>query len=225
MTSPNVTKVLIMLEELQIPYSLHHVNVFRGDQFEPSFIALNPLSKVPVIIDDDDASGRRIVFESGAILIYLAERHARFLPPMGPARYEILEWLMLQLSNIGPIFGQFTHFRRLAPTGNEYSLSRYGNLAVRLYRLLEGRLAERRWIAGDDYSIADMATYPWMRYVDWHGLKWSDFPNLKTWVDKVAERPAVIRADVHQAKMRPIDLEWMANASPSQLDRYLGRTE
>lgn len=223
MTSPNVTKVLLMLEELGRSYTFHHLNVFRGDQFDPSFQALNPAGKIPVIVDTDLTGKPQIVFESSAILIYLAEGSGRLLAPAGVARYETLQWLMVQACQIGPLFGQFTHFRRLAPPGNDYSLLRYGNLATRLYQLLESRLATRSWLAGDDYSIADIATYPWMRYVEWHGLDWASFPNLKKWADAIGARPAAQRANNQQAEMRPIDLEAMSKASPIQMERYLGR--
>jgi GST-like protein len=224
MTSPNVGKVLIMLEELGESYRVRHLNVFRGDQFEPSFQQLSPLSKVPVIVDGDGTLDRQVVFESGAILIYLGEKHARFLPAAGPARHEILQWLMVQLCNIGPIFGQLTHFRRLAPPGNAYSLERYNNLAVRLYRLLESRLAQRRWLAADCYSVADIATYPWLRYVEWHGLDWAEFPNVKRWHEAIGSRPAVERADAQMAQLRPIDAQSMTDASAAQLDRFFGRS-
>lgn len=225
MTSPNVGKILIMLEELAIPYRLHYVNVFEGEQFTPSFLALNPLAKVPVVVDSDTGGNSQVVFESGAILIYLAELHGRFLPATGPQRYEILQWLMVQLCNIGPIFGQLTHFRRIAPQGNDYSLARYSNLATRLYRMLNARLAQQSWLAAAGYSIADMATYPWMRYVDWHGLDWTEFPNLKRWYDALGARPAVARADAKMAEMREVDQQAMAKAEPAGLDRFFGRSE
>jgi GST-like protein len=221
MSSPNVTKILIMLEELDVRYRLHHINVFQGDQFDAGFRELNPLGKVPLIVQTDEL-GRRVIFESGAILIYLAEQYGRFLEVA--ARYEILEWLMVQLCNIGPMFGQFTHFRLVATTGNEYSLERYRNLALRLYRLVDARLADRQWLAGDSYSIADIAAYPWMLYVDWHGLAWADLPNLKKWSDAIGARPAVTRASILAAQMRSVDTQSMGNASPDQLDRFFART-
>lgn len=224
MSSPNVGKVLIMLEELAVPYRLHHINVFGGDQFAPAFRTRNPLAKVPLIVDEDGGSGQQVIFESGAILIYLAERHRRFLPPSGATRYETLQWTMVQLCNIGPMFGQLTHFRQLAPPGNDYSLARFSNLAMRLYRMLDARLADRGWLAGDDYSIADIATYPWLNYVEWHGLDWADFPNVRRWFDTIGSRPAVERADAHMARMRPIDMQSLANASPAQLDQFFGRS-
>lgn len=224
MSSPNVGKVLIMLEELGAAYRLHYVDVFKGDQFEPSFQQLAPLCKVPLIVAGEGTADRQVIFESGAILIYLAEQHARFLAAAGPARHETLQWLMVQLCNIGPLFGQLTHFRRLAPPGNDYSVQRYGNLAVRLYRLLEARLAQRRWLAAEDYSIADIATYPWLRYVEWHGLSWADFPNLQRWYDTVGARPAVARATAQMARLQPLDAQSMTNASPAQLDHFFGRT-
>ena len=225
MSSPNVNKVLIMLEELGAPYRLHHINVFEGEQFTPAFQMLSPMGKVPIIVDAEGELRDQTVFESGAILIYLAERHKRFLPPTGPVRYEILEWLMIQLCNIGPVFGQFTHFRQLAQPGNDYALTRYGNMAMRIYRMVDGRLADRPWLAGDDYSIADMAAYPWMLYVDRHGIEWSRLPNLKRWCDVIGARPAVQRACNRTTQMRSVDLEWMSKTSTRQLDRFFARSE
>jgi len=156
--SPNVRKVGIMLEELGLPYELRHVNVFSGEQFAPQFLAMNPIGKVPVLVDP--ALGRPL-FESGAILFYLAERHGKFFPADGAARYEVMQWLMVQMAAVGPMFGQLTHFRIVLRPGSEpYAEGRYAAQAERIYRVLDTRLAAHPWIAGDDYSIADMATYP-----------------------------------------------------------------
>lgn len=157
MHSPNVRKVLIMLEELDLPYELRHVAVFKGEQFAPDFLVMNPLGKVPVLVDP--RLGRPLA-ESGAILVWLAERSGRFLPTEGPARYEAMQWLMVQMASIGPMLGQLNHFQ-LLPAGSEpYGLGRYAAQAERLYRLIDDRLATQEWLAGDAYSIADIATYP-----------------------------------------------------------------
>ncbi len=221
--SPNVVKVAIMLEELGLPYELRHVAVFKGEQFTPQFLALNPLGKVPVI---QDPALDRPLAESGAILFWLAERHGAFLPAASGDRYEVMQWLMVQMSAIGPMLGQFTHFR-LLPEGSEpYAFGRYASLAERLYRLIADRVASREWIAGSDYSIADIATFPWAEYLERHGLDVQDFPGMKPWRDKIAARPAVIRAKqrVFDAFMEP-SAAAMQSASDKDLDRFFGRTD
>lgn len=221
--SPNVIKVAIMLEELGLPYELQYVAVFKGEQFTPEFLALNPLGKVPVLID---AALERPLAESGAILLWLAEESGRFLPKDGADRYEALQWLMVQMSSIGPMLGQFTHFR-LLPQGSEpYSHGRYGALAERLYRLLDTRLAERQWIAGSAYSIADIATFPWAEYLERHDFKWQDFPALSRWRDRIASRPAVARAKarINEAFANPT-AQTMQSATAQDLDKFFGRTD
>lgn len=221
--SPNVVKVAIMLEELALPYTLRHVEVFKGEQFTPEFLALNPAGKVPVLLDP--ALGRPLA-ESGAILIWLAEHYRAFLPEAGPDRYEVLQWLMVQMSAIGPMLGQFTHFSLLPPGSEPYAHGRYAALAERLYRLIDERMSDREWIAGSDYSIADIATLPWAEYCERHGFAWTDFPSMSRWRDKLAARPAVARAKdrVFDAFLAPA-AETIRNASESDLDRFFGRTE
>jgi len=221
--SPNVVKVAIMLEELNIPYELRYVAVFQGEQFTPEFLALNPLGKVPVIVDP--SLGRPLA-ESGAILIWLAEQNAAFLPAQSADRYEILQWLMVQMSSIGPMLGQFTHFR-LLPEGSEpYALGRYGTMAEKLYRLIDARLAEREWIAGGMYSIADIATFPWAEYLERHGLTIEDYPAMKRWRNVIASRPAVIRAKARIVKeFANPSTETIQKASAKDLDRFFGRSE
>jgi GSH-dependent disulfide-bond oxidoreductase len=186
MSSPNVRKVVIALEEIGLPYRTRHVAVFRGRQFEEDFLALNPMAKVPVILDPSGPAGEVPIFESGAILVYLAESYApQFLPVAGPARWEVLEWLMLQVAQVGPALGQHSHFR-LQAEANPYAATRYRHMAAQVYRVLERRLGEAEWLGGAAYSIADMATYPWARYLKRHGMDLAEFPLLEAWKARIA---------------------------------------
>jgi GST-like protein len=223
MGSPNVRKVAILLEELQLPYVLRHVAVFKGEQFQPDFLAMNPLGKVPVLVDP---ALERPLAESGAILMSLAERHGAYLPPLGPARYEVIQWLMVQMSSIGPMFGQLNHFQ-LLPAGTEpYSRGRYFGQAERLYRLLDERLARQEWIAGNLYSIADIATYPWALYLERHGLDPARHPGLLRWREVIAARPAVQRAYQRtDAAFAAISTETRRAATQQDLDRFFGRSQ
>jgi GST-like protein len=221
--SPNVVKVAIMLEELALPYELRYVALFKGEQFTPEFLALNPLGKVPVIVDP---ALDRPLSESGAILIWLAEQSGAYLPKQSADRYEVFQWLMVQMSAIGPMLGQFTHFR-LLPQGSEpYALGRYGALAEKLYRTIDQRLADRQWLAGGDYSIADIATFPWAEYLERHGLDVNEYPALKRWREVIAGRPAVVRAKqrIVEEFAKP-SAETIRDATPKDLDRFFGRTE
>ena len=221
--SPNVVKVAIMLEELNLPYVLRHVALFKGEQFTPEFRALNPLGKVPVILDP---ALDRPLAESGAILIWLAERCGAYLPSQSADRYEALQWLMVQMSSIGPMLGQFTHFR-LLPEGSEpYALARYGTLAKGLYRLIDERLSDRDWIAGSAYSIADIATFPWAEYLERHGLEAKEYPALQRWRAVIGLRPAVVRAKARiTAEFAEVSVKTLQDASEKDLDRFFGRTE
>jgi GST-like protein len=195
LTSPNVQKIFIMLEELAVPYRPIPVDVWKGEQFKPEFTALNPNAKIPVIVDHEGPGGKPFtVFESGAILMYLADKFGRFLPTGTAERYEAIQWLTLQLTGIGPTFGQVVHFMRFAPPGNDYSKSRYMTEMLRLYDLLEQRLGRSPYLGGAEYSIADIATFPWTRNHDMFGVKWSERPNLARWFDAIAARPAVKKA-------------------------------
>lgn len=221
--SPNVVKVAIMLEELELSYSLKYVAVFQGEQFTPEFAKLNPLRKVPVI---EDPALDRPLAESGAILIWLAENHNRFLPMDSLDRYEVFQWLMVQMPAIGPMLGQFTHFRLLPPGSEPYAYGRYGALAEELYRAIDDRLAEREWLAGSDYSIADIATYPWADYLERHEFRIDDYPNLKSWRDRIAVRPAVARAKERIfGEFGDISAKTMQSASQKDLDRFFGRSD
>jgi GSH-dependent disulfide-bond oxidoreductase len=195
LTSPNVQKIFIMLEEIELPYRAVPVDVWKGDHFKPDFAALNPNKKIPVIVDHEGPGGTPYtVFESGAILMYLADKTKRFLPTDVAKRYDVIQWLMIQLTGVGPTFGQFVHFTRFAPSGNDYSASRYRTEMRRLYDVLEARLGVVPYLGGADYSIADIATFPWTRNHDAQGVKWSDHPNLARWFEVIAARPAVKRA-------------------------------
>jgi GSH-dependent disulfide-bond oxidoreductase len=195
LTSPNVQKIFIMLEEVELPYRTLPVDVWKGDHFKAEFAALNPNKKIPVIVDHEGPGGKPYtVFESGAILMYLADKTKRFLPTDMAKRYDVIQWLMIQLTGVGPAFGQFVHFTRFAPAGNDYSLSRHRTEMRRLYDLLEKRLDESPYLGGADYSIADIATFPWTRNHDAFGVKWADHPNLGRWFEAIAARPAVKRA-------------------------------
>ncbi len=224
MGSPNVTKCVLMLEECALDYELRHVAVFGQEQFSPAFLALNPLGKVPVL--EDPRLGLPIA-ESGAILHYLAEREGKFLPAAQPARAEVMQWLMVQMANIGPMLGQVNHFRLVQKSGTHpYAEARYTAAAERLYRVLDDRLKTREWIAGGDYSIADMATQPWANYLEPHGFDSAAYPALTRWRAAVAARPAVqralIRADA--AFTDPANRTRKA-ASNEDLDKFFGRTD
>ena len=224
MNSPNVTKVVLMLEECGLDYDLRHVAVFKQEQFAPEFLALNPLGKVPVLQDPD--AGVTIA-ESGAILHYLAEREGRFLPAAQPARAEVIQWLFVQMANYGPLLGQLNHFRLvLAPGTHPYAEARYAAATERLYRLLDERLATRQWIAGGDYSIADMAMQPWANYLEPHGFDSAAHPHLVRWRAEVAARPAVSRAlaRAHEG-FTAIAEQTRKAASGEDLDKFFGRTE
>ncbi len=220
--SPNVIKVAIMLEELALPYELRHVALFAGEQFTPEFRRLNPAGKVPVI---EDPRLERPLAESGAILFWLAEQAGALLPDAGADRYEVMQWLMVQMASIGPMLGQFTHFRLLAEGSEPYGVGRYGAMAQRIYQLINDRVAERAWIAGDAYSIADIAIFPWAEYLERHDLSIDDYPAMKRWRAGIAARPAVIRAKARIMEAFMTDsVKTIAAASPGDLDRFFGRT-
>lgn len=224
MTSPNVRKIFFMLEECELPYRFQHVRVFEGEQFRPEFVRRNPNSKVPVIVDGDGPGGQPYtVFESGAILLYLAEKTGRFLPRDGTARYDVMQWLMLQMASVGPMFGQLNHFRHFSE-GNDYARGRYEHEARRLFAVLDARLAEVPYLAGDAYSIADIATYPWALYHEQYQFDWSDHPQLKRWCDSIGARPAIQRGMAAIDVIQPADRDSMQRADPADVDRFLSRT-
>ena len=191
--TPNGHKVSIMLEECALPYRVIPVDITKGDQFTPEFLRISPNNRMPAIVDSDGEGGEAVsVFESGAILVYLAEKTGSFLPSNGKARYDVLQWLMFQMANLGPILGQAHHFRDYAEEKIPYAIDRFTNEAGRLYNVMEGRLGAVEYLAGD-YSIADMACWPWVRLHRYHGQKFEDFPNVKRWFDAISARPATQR--------------------------------
>jgi GSH-dependent disulfide-bond oxidoreductase len=194
LTSPNVQKIFLMLEETGLPYKMIPVDVWAGEQFKPDFLKVNPNAKVPAIVDQDGPGGKPYtVIESGAILQYLAEKSGKFLSKDMRAKYDALQWMMVQMTGVGPTFGQFVHFTMFAPPGNDYSKSRYGTEMKRLFALLENRLAQVPYLGGQEYSIADIATVPWTRNREAWGVKDADNPNLARWFKAVSERPAFKR--------------------------------
>lgn len=192
--TPNGVKVSIMLEETGLPYVAFPVNIGAGDQFKPDFLAISPNNRIPAIIDPEGPDGQPLsLFESGAILIYLADKTGTFLPTTPAGRYQALQWLMWQMGGFGPMLGQAHHFRQYAPEQVPYAIDRYTKEAGRLYGVLDKRLDQARFLAGDDYSIADMATYPWSRSIERQGHSLDDFPNVKRWFQEIEARPAVQR--------------------------------
>jgi GSH-dependent disulfide-bond oxidoreductase len=225
MGSPNVVKIYIALEELALPYQVHPVDVFSGKQFDAAFLKLNPNAKVPVIVDPDGPGGKPYtVFESGAILLYLAEKSGKLLPKDPVAKFDAIQWLMTQMSTVGPMFGQYVHFLRYAPSGNDYSKSRYFTQAMRVCEVIDQRLATATYLAGTEYSIADIATFPWMRNVPAllgpEGA--AQLPHVTRWVKAIDERPAVKKA---LAEVEPVRGKITAadKAVPADLDKLFGR--
>jgi GST-like protein len=224
MGSPNVRKVGLMLEELELDYDLVHVAVFKGEQFTPELLAMNPFAKVPILTDPALAMP---LFESGAILFYLAEKSDRFLPPPGPARYETMSWLMMQMALMGPMFGQLNHFNiARPPEGVAYARARYHEQASRIYRTLDERVQGRAWMAGDAYSIADMAIHPWAHYLERHGFDAGDYPALIRWRETIDARPATARSAARfAAAFDEVAEETRVTATTTDLDRFFGRTQ
>jgi GSH-dependent disulfide-bond oxidoreductase len=221
--SPNVRKVLLMLEELDLPYETRSVSLFEGEQFTPEFRAISPFSKVPVLLQTDGAGGERALCESGAILIHLAERYGRFLEKSGPLRDAALQWLMIQMANVGPALGQYNHFKLVDEAGKDYGRERFRALAERTYRLLDDRCAESPYLAGDAYSIADIATYPWALYLELHRMDPAAHPNLVRWRDGIGARPAAARAAVRMDVLSGKNRELMRKATKAQLDQFFWR--
>ena len=192
-TTPNGRKVSIMLEEVALPYRVHPVNIGKGEQFAPEYVKINPNSKIPSIVDAEGPDGKPIaMMESGAILIYLARKTGKLFPQADRAKYEVLQWLMFQMGGVGPIFGQVHHFLRAAKEPVPYAIERYTKETRRLYGVLNDRLKDHDYLA-DGYSIADIATYPWVARFEWHKTNLADFPNVKRWFDAISQRPAVQR--------------------------------
>jgi GST-like protein len=204
--TPNGIKISIALEELGVPYTTRFVNIGKGDQFKPEFLKISPNNRMPAIVDPEGPDGKPIsIFESGAILIYLAEKFGRFYGNTPRERIAVNEWLMWQMGGVGPMFGQLNHFRNYAPEKLPYAITRYSNEAHRLYRVLNTQLTGRDYVAGD-YSIADMAIFGWARNWESRGLEMTEFPNVVAWHDRIAARPAVQRGLALKAPTPPKDL-------------------
>ena len=192
--TPNGHKVHIMLEELELPYKVIPINIGEGDQFKPDFLKISPNNKMPAMVDPDGPDGAPIsIFESAAILLYLAEKTGRFMPQEMRGHYAAMQWLMFQMGSVGPMLGQAHHFRGYAPKKIKYAIDRYTNEAGRIYGVINRRLGESAWLAGDDYTIVDMATFPWLRSYERQGQALEDFPHLKKWFETIEARPAVRR--------------------------------
>lgn len=220
--TPNGQKVHIMLEETALPYTTHWVRISKGEQFAPEFLAISPNNKIPAIVDHDGPDARPIaLFESGAILLYLAERTGRFLPADPAARWEVLKWLFWQMGGFGPMLGQAHHFNAYAPDRIAYAMDRYTNEARRLYGVLDRQLSDREYVAGD-YSIADIAIFPWCRLYERQRQRIEDFPNVQRWFESVAARPAVARdMKITEDKAGNFDKESWSNLFGS--DQYKRR--
>jgi len=192
--TPNGHKIHIMLEECGLPYRVVHVDIGAGDQFKPNFLAISPNNKIPAIVDADGPDGKPIsLFESGAILVYLASKAGKFLGNTDREKFTTLQWLMFQMGGIGPMLGQAHHFRIYAPEKIEYAINRYTNEAKRLYGVINRQVAKTPYLAGSEYTIADIATFPWLRSAENQGVEWMEFPHAKRWFDEIASRPAVQR--------------------------------
>ena len=190
-TTPNGRKVSIMLEETGLPYRVHPIDIGKGEQFTPEFLAINPNNRIPAIVDQEGPDGRAFkLFESGAILLYLAWKTGQFLPRKPAEQFEAIQWLMFQMGGVGPMFGQVHHFLRAAPEPVPYAIERYTRETRRLYKVLDGYLAGRDYL-GADYSVADIATYPWVARYEWHKVDLNEFPSVKHWFDRIGARPAV----------------------------------
>lgn len=192
--TPNGHKIHIMLEECGLPYRVHPVNISANEQFKPEFLAISPNNKIPAMVDSDGPDGKPMsVFESGAMLLYLAGKTGRFLGKTDRARYETLQWLMFQMGGLGPMLGQAHHFRFYAPEKVPYAIERYTQEAKRLYSVLDKRLSQTRYLAGRDYTIADVAVFPWLRTWERQGVQMGDYPAVEKWFNAIAARPAVQR--------------------------------
>ena len=225
MGSPNVVKIYIALEEMGLPYTVRPVDVFGEAQFSPEFLKLNPNAKVPVIVDSEGPGGKPYtVFESGAILQYLADKTGKFLAKDGAARYDALQWMMVQMTLVGPMWGQYVHFWRFAPPGNNYALNRYRTQVRRSLDVIEKRLGESPYLGGGEYSIADIATFPWLRATGMFLGKEveAQYPKVMAWVAGIAARPAVVKAlaavDDVRSKVTQFD-----QAKGESMDRVFGR--
>ena len=219
--TPNGHKVHIALEELGLPYRVVPVNIGAGEQFSPDFLAITPNHRIPAIVDPDGPGGQPLrIFESGAILIHLAEKAGRLIPADPAGRAACLQWLMFQMGGVGPMFGQWNHFANYAPEKIPYAVERYSNEVRRLHGVLEKRLAETPYLAGDEYSIADIATFPWLRDPHRRGIDITEFPSVGRWLEAVAARPAVQRGLAVLA-----DRQRQGPMSATERDNLFGATQ
>jgi GST-like protein len=204
-TTPNGHKIPLFLEEAGLPYTVHPINISKNEQFAPAFLKIAPNNRIPAIVDQSpaDGSGPLALFESGAILLYLAEKTGQFLPKDLRGRQEALQWLFWQMGGLGPMAGQNHHFSRFAPEKIPYAIKRYVDETARLYGVLDRRLADRPFVAGEEYSIADMAIYPWTVPHEWQGQDLADFPNVQRWFNAIKARPATVRAYEWTARINP----------------------
>jgi GSH-dependent disulfide-bond oxidoreductase len=218
--TPNGHKVHIFLEEAGLAYKVHAIDIGAGDQFKPEFLKISPNNKMPALVDSDGPDGKPIsLFESGAILLYLAGKTGRFLPQSERGKFEVLQWLMFQMGGVGPMLGQNHHFRLYAPQKIDYAIERYSKEAQRLYGVIDKRLARHQWIAADEYSIADMAIFPWLRNWKNQGIELNDYPHLARWFHRIEQRPAVARAVLVLADRRK------ALTTPQARDALFGASQ
>jgi GST-like protein len=220
LTSPNVQKIFIMLEECELPYNTKLVDVWKGDQFTAEYSKINPLQKIPAIVDSDGPGGKPYtVIESGAILMYLAEKTGKFIPHDPVKRYDTIQWLMVQMANVGPMSGQLVHFSKFAPPGSDYGNSRFRTVVNKLYDLYDQRLANQPYVTGSDYTIADIAAFPWLRNAGLLAIDIGKWPNVKKWIDTIEARDAVKRAYAKIGAIKSV----RDTASDDAKDRYFGR--
>ncbi len=194
--SPNGVKVAIMLEECELPYQIRHIDITKGEQFTAEFLKISPNNKIPVLSDSSAKDAPVTLFESGAILLYLADKSGKFVPAPGADYFKTLQWLFWQIGHLGPMAGQAHYFRKFCEVRDSHGIERFTNEMNRLYAVLEQQLTENEYISGN-YSIVDMACWPWVKYIEWQGQNFEDFDNVKRWFDNVAARPAVQRAEAH----------------------------
>jgi GST-like protein len=204
-TTPNGHKVSLFLEEAGLPYEVHPINIGQGEQFKPDFLKIAPNNRIPAIVDQNPTDGGAPIslFESGAILLYLAEKTGQFIPQDLRGRQEALQWLFWQMGGLGPMAGQNHHFSQFAPEKIPYAIKRYVDETARLYGVLDRRLADRQFVAGEAYSIADMAIYPWIVSHKWQSQKLEDFPHVERWFNHIKQRPATVRAYELVQKVNP----------------------
>jgi len=220
--TPNGHKVHIALEEMGLPYRVIPVDIGKGDQFKPDFLKISPNNKMPAIVDQDGPGGKPLpLFESGAILLYLADKTGRFMPQDKVGHFVCVEWLMFQMGGLGPMLGQAHHFRGYAPEKIPYAIDRYTKEAGRLYGVMDRRLGESAYLAGD-YSIADMASFPWVRHIERQGHSLDEYPNVKRWFDAIAARPAVPRG---LAVLADHTVNYAAPMDPVRREMLFGQTQ